>query len=97
VHIGGPAAGPPHAQATDQTHPPVVVAVQVVQAMAAELGGRFQHDVDLGGASDRDDAAQKDHPLRIAGESEGFATLDDPALGDPPGAPDQARVMTPPT
>jgi hypothetical protein len=67
--------------------------VQLAQSLAAELGGRFEHDMHPGSTLHGDDAAQQDHPAGVAGKTQSFPALDDPAFGDPPGAPDQAALF----
>ena len=93
VDLGTCATGPPHAQPAHPALPATALVVQVIQLPAAELSGRLQHDVDLGAALHRDDAPQQDGLVQVARKGQGLEALDDPGLGDPPGAPDQAAVF----
>jgi hypothetical protein len=60
---------------------------------AAVVGVRGEDGADAGRAVDGDQLPQQDQTVRLAGEGERLAALDDAFGGDPAAAPDQSALL----
>jgi len=89
---GGP--DPAHVRVPDLGGPDaVVVEREALGRVRAVLRAQVEHHVDLRPAPHREDPAQDDGPIGTARQRQRLATFDRAVVGDPPAAPDQARLV----